>query len=72
MKWWAMGAEGQSADAAKTVNSTGKLGYFASMVIMPNWPPPIIPTRIMLQRYALLATRNLDVAIFAIFSEVSL
>jgi hypothetical protein len=26
----------------------------------------------MLQRYALLATRNLDVAIFAIFSEVSL
>lgn len=72
MKWLAMGAAGQSCDCSNTVNSTGRLGYFASIVIMPNWPPPIIPTRIMLQRYALLTTRNLVVAIFAIFSEVSL
>ena len=72
MNWLEMGAAGQSADCSKTTNSTGKLGNFASMVIMPNWPPPIIPTRIMVQRYALLATRNLLVAFFAIFSEVSL
>lgn len=72
MKWLVMGAAGQSGDSTSTVNSTGRLGYFASIVIMPNWPPPIIPTRIMVQRYALLATRNLVVAIFAIFSGVSL